>query len=238
VDCTVTDPGSPVADAIGRFNRRDHEVTIELAVAAPAELQRGVLDGSLHVAVACFPTEIAELASEPLYGEVNRFYCGAGHRLFARRAIALDDLAGCRIVARSYWRGADISRLGIERAAATVDIMEAEATLILSGAYVGYLPEHFAAPWVAAGRLRCILPDKLGYVADFSMISRTERLDLPPVRQFLEDLRASAAAFAAAFADKARGPAAGSRLAGRPLRPSRAAARARAPDGRPTSGSP
>ena len=31
----------------GRFNNRDHEVTIEVSVGPPAELQRGVLDGSL-----------------------------------------------------------------------------------------------------------------------------------------------------------------------------------------------
>jgi hypothetical protein len=60
--------------------------------------------------VACFPSEIAQLVTEPLYGEVNRFYCGAGHRLFDRKVISLDDLAGCRIVARSYWRGVDLSR--------------------------------------------------------------------------------------------------------------------------------
>lgn len=193
VDCMVTNPSSPISRAVDRFNNRDHEVTIEVSVGPPAELQRGVLDGSLHIAVACFPSEIAQLVTEPLYGEVNRFYCGAGHRLFDRNAITLDDLAGCRIVARSYWRGADMSRLGIEQPAASVDIMEAGATLILSGAYLGYLPEHYASPWVAAGKLRCILPEKLSYVADFASIVRSERLDLPPVRQFMEDLRMSCA---------------------------------------------
>ena len=47
VDCTVTNPNSPISRAIGRFNNRDHEVTIEVSVGPPAELQRGVLDGSL-----------------------------------------------------------------------------------------------------------------------------------------------------------------------------------------------
>ena len=47
VDCTVTNPNSPISRAIGRFNNRDHEVTSEVSVGPPAELQRGVLDGSL-----------------------------------------------------------------------------------------------------------------------------------------------------------------------------------------------
>jgi hypothetical protein len=31
--------------------------------------------------------------------------------------------------------------------------MEAGATLILSDAYLGFLPEHYASPWAAAGRI-------------------------------------------------------------------------------------
>jgi hypothetical protein len=45
-------------------------------------------------------------------------------------------------VARGYRRRADLNRIGIEREAASVDNMEAQATLILSGAYLGDLPEH------------------------------------------------------------------------------------------------
>ena len=33
------------------------------------------------------------------------------------------------------------------------NIMEAEATLILSGAYLGFMPEHHASAWVAAGKM-------------------------------------------------------------------------------------
>jgi DNA-binding transcriptional LysR family regulator len=191
VDCTATDPNAPVGRGIERFNRRDHDVRIELSVGAPASLQRGVLEGRLHVAIACFPSEIAALPSEPLYEEVNSFYCGAGHPLFAKREVTLDDIRVSRVVARSYWRGADLSRLGVEREAAAIDIMEAQAILILCGAYLGYLPDHYAAMWVAQGRMRPLLPDRLRYVAPFSMIARRGVSELPVVRQFLEDLRAS-----------------------------------------------
>ena len=35
-----------------------------------------------------------------------------------------------------------------------------EAYWLLAGELIGYLPEHFAAPWVASGALRCIdLPE-------------------------------------------------------------------------------
>jgi len=191
VDCTVTDPNAPIARAIQRFNQREHDVRIELSIAAPTALQRNVLERRLHLAVASFPVEISALSSEPLYDEVNSFYCGAGHPLFAKPEVTLEDIQAGRIVARSYWRGADLSRIGVEREAAAVEIMEAQATLILSGTYLGYLPEHYAAPWVTEGRLRRLLPERLSYVSPFSMIVRRPVAEQQVVRQFIEDLRAS-----------------------------------------------
>jgi DNA-binding transcriptional LysR family regulator len=191
VDCTVTDVNAPTTRALQRFNRRDHDVRIELSIGAPASLQRGVLEGRLHLAIACFPAEIAALPAEPLYNEVNGFFCGASHPLFTQRQVTLDDIRACRVVARSYWRRADLARLGIGREAAAVESMEAQAILILSGAYLGYLPEHYAALWTSLGRLRPLLPSQLSYVSPFSMIARRGISQLPVVRQFVEDLRAS-----------------------------------------------
>jgi DNA-binding transcriptional LysR family regulator len=191
VDCTVSDPNSPMMRALRRFNGRDHDVRIELLIAPPADLQRGVLDGHLHLAVACFPTDISGLATEPLYDEVNRFYCGAGHPLFAKSDVGMEEVRSSRIVARGYWRGADLSLIGVAREAASVDVMEAQAILILSGAYLGYLPEHYAASWVAAGRLRCLLPEEIGYVAPFALVTRRGGTIPATVRQFVDDLRAS-----------------------------------------------
>jgi DNA-binding transcriptional LysR family regulator len=203
VDCTATDENAPIACALKRFNRRDHDVRIELTIGAPASLQRKVLDGDLHLALACFPTAISALASEGLYSETNSFYCGAGHPLFDRREVTMEDIRASRIIARSYWRRADLARLGVEREAAVVDAMEAQATLILSGAYLGYLPDHFAAIWVARGRMRSLLPEQLRYAAPFSVITRRSRPALPVLHQFIEDLRASLPTQAAAPAREA-----------------------------------
>jgi len=190
VDCTVSDGNAPMTRALRRFNSRDHDVRVELSIAPPADLQRRVLDGQLHLAIACFPADMARLATVPLYDEVNRFYCSRRHPLFEKDPVSLDDIHDARVVARSYWRGADLLRLGVHREAASVDIMEAQAMLILSDAYLGYLPEHYAASWVAEGRLRCLLPGELSYVAAFSLISRRGAALPAIVRQFIDDLQA------------------------------------------------
>lgn len=188
VDCTVTHPASPLGEALRHFNARDHEVRIELTIQAPQDLQRGVLDGRLNLAIGSFPVRIAALNSQPLYHERNAFYCGAGHPLFAKKAVTPEDIRAHRVVARGYWRRADLSRIGIEREAASVDNMEAQAILILSGAYLGYLPEHYAAGWQAQGLVRSLLAEELAYEAPFALITRRGRAPVAVVRQFVDDL--------------------------------------------------
>ena len=188
VDCTVTHAASPLREALRRFNARDHEVRVELTIQAPQDLQRGVLDGRLNLAVGSFPVRVAALSAQPLYGERNAFYCGAGHPLFARESVTLENIRAYRVVARGYWRRADLSRIGIEREAASVDNMEAQAILILSGAYLGYLPEHYAAGWQAQGLVRSLLPDELAYEAPFVLITRRGSASVAVVRQFVDDL--------------------------------------------------
>ncbi|MCC2662460.1 MAG: LysR family transcriptional regulator [Geminicoccaceae bacterium] len=188
VDCTVSDPASPLGNALRRFNERDHEVRIELTIQAPQDLQRGVLDGRLNLAIGSFPVRIAALNSQALHHERNAFYCGAGHPLFCRETVTLDDIRAHRVVARGYWRRADLSRIGIEREAASVDNMEAQAILILSGAYLGYLPEHYAADWWAQGLVRSLLPEELAYEALFALITRRGSAPVAVVRQFVDDL--------------------------------------------------
>lgn len=191
VDCTVTDPNAPVTRAIRRFNERDHDVRIELSIGTPADLQGKVLERQLDLAIACFPSEIAMLPGELLYHEVNSFYCSSEHPLFSKPDVTIDDIRAGRIIARGYWRRVDLYRLGVDREAAIVDTMEAQLTLLLSGAYLGYLPEHYAAAWVAEGRLRRLLPDELTYSSPFSMIVRQGGGDMPLVRLFIDDVRAS-----------------------------------------------
>jgi DNA-binding transcriptional LysR family regulator len=66
--------------------------------------------------------------------------------------------------------------------------MEAQAILILSGAYLGYLPEHYAEGWRTQGLVRSLLPEELAYEAPFVLISRRGGAPVAVVRQFVDDL--------------------------------------------------
>lgn len=65
--------------------------------------------------------------------------------------------------------------------------MEATALLIFSGTYIGYLPTHYAQPWVDRGRLRPIRPDSLSFEAQFECIVR-QGLEQKPAVSRLQEL--------------------------------------------------
>jgi DNA-binding transcriptional LysR family regulator len=64
--------------------------------------------------------------------------------------------------------------------------MEAQLILILSGGYVGYLPEHYAQPWVDQARLRVLLPAAFGYQSQFMLATRRGRGREAPIQVMKE----------------------------------------------------
>ena len=81
-------------------------------------------------------------------------------------------------------------RLGIAKADATVENIEAAAILIISGAYIGFLPEHFAEQWVKTGEMRRLGASTLDLSSPFEVVTR-RGVSRPPILQaFLEDLAA------------------------------------------------
>jgi DNA-binding transcriptional LysR family regulator len=94
-----------------------------------------------------------------------------------------------RMVGRGYWSQAELARHGFKHSAATVESMEAQLILILSGAYIGYLPEHYAQAWVDKGDLRVLSPSTFGYQAPFSLIIRRGRSREPLIQTFRDLLK-------------------------------------------------
>lgn len=168
-DNTISDPRFPLERVIARFADLAPEVTFDIVTRPPHELLRETIAGQVQLAVASFPHTAMGLDYIPLYVEQQSFYCGSGHPLFAvpEAEIDLDAVRGHRIVSRSYWGQRDLKIFETIEPRARVSDMEAEARLILSGRFLGYLPEHYAKQFVDRGRLRCMRPDLFRYRANF-----------------------------------------------------------------------
>lgn len=194
IDNTVTDSASPLPQALQAFVSRGHDVHLDVYVGTPAELEERVLDGRLHIAVGHFPLHVPGLAYTDLYSEPDGLYCGKAHALAGRSPgdAGLDEaIASSRVVARGYLQQHDLRMLKVSKAAATVDNIEAQAILILSGAYIGFLPIHYAARWVARDEMHQISPQQFGTHWPFCAITR--RAAAPPtiLQVFMIDLTES-----------------------------------------------
>ncbi|MDP3844842.1 MAG: LysR family transcriptional regulator [Pseudomonas sp.] len=190
IDSTVSDRALPLVETIGVYSQEYPAVHLHLAVMSPYELQLAVLGNRLDLAIGAFSTRMSGLVYQPLYREQHWLYCSDRHALFSERRIPAELITQQRMVGRGYWSQAELARHGFKHSAATVESMEAQLVLVLSGAYIGYLPEHYAQSWVDQGRLRPLLPTAFGYQAPFSLALRRGRSREPLLQAFRDLLKA------------------------------------------------
>jgi DNA-binding transcriptional LysR family regulator len=188
LDNIITDPGSPLAATFARLVEVAPALHLLIETKSPGELLRDVVAQKLDLVVGSFPRMALGLAYIDLYEETQNFYCGAGHPLFSLpdQSIDIDRVRTYRIIGRSYWAARDIKIFAISAPHATVSNMEAEAFLILSGCYLGYLPDHYAAQFVQTGRIRPIRPDIFSYKAKFQIATASDWKSRPTVRTFVD----------------------------------------------------
>ncbi len=176
-DKTATNPESHIGAAIGELRRRAPEVTIELRVQPINEIERGILDGRYHVGIIPTHRRSGACDYQRLFGETMYLYCGADHPLFGRddtRITGTDiqqlPFAGLGFHSDNMERGHEF---GLQRLATAYD-QEGVATFILSGAYIGFLPDHYAASFVQQGLMRILRRDHFSYACNFETIVRQE----------------------------------------------------------------
>ncbi|WP_432464145.1 LysR family transcriptional regulator [Agarivorans sp. QJM3NY_33] len=175
LDATVMDNALSLPMILRQFNQLYPAVHLNLQIRSPYEQIEGILNNQLDFAIGNYPSSVNNVISEKLYREQHWLYCSDLHPLYEQRQTTREQIIGYGLVTRSYWNTADLRRRGFGHSTATVESMEAQLALILSGKYIGYLPEHYADSWLNDQRLRPILPSEFGYQAHFAMIYRRGR---------------------------------------------------------------
>ena len=174
-DKTASNPQAHIGAALALFTERAPEVELMLHVAQINVIERGVIDGQFQLGVIPGHRSSETLAYQALFNETMLLYCGAQHALFQPGPAGLgwDDLRRYHFAGLGYHSpNMEISqRLRLARKATGFD-QEAIATLILSGRYLGFLPDHYAEGFVRAGRMRALQPDLFRYDCDFFSIVR------------------------------------------------------------------
>ena len=171
VDAMVTNPALNLDKAIAIFHRRAPRVTLEFDVAAPQLLSQGVLSGTYQLVLMPTPNRPVNTTAQVVFHETQKLYCSRTHPLFgvADAELTPARLAQQSFAGRTYMPRLPICGVDFNWRAATPH-MEGTLILLLSGAYIGFLPEHYAAAEVEAGRLRVLAGDLIAFEDPFQIV--------------------------------------------------------------------
>ncbi|WP_413793913.1 MULTISPECIES: LysR family transcriptional regulator [unclassified Pseudomonas] len=193
-DNLVTLPHMRITHALAQLKERGPDVQIQIRMIAPNEVEQGVLDGRLHVGVVPQASALSGLEYQPLYSERSLLYCAVGHPLFYVDDQQLEEarLNSQDAIAPTFRLPAEIqAHYQALNCTASASDREGMAFLILTGRYIGYLPDHYANLWVQQGRLRALKPAARFYDLSLASVTRKGRRPHLVLESFLESLAAT-----------------------------------------------
>ena len=189
-DTTITNPECRVNEAIASYATEAPDVVIDIHVVPVNEIEKGVIEGRYHIGIIPPLRRSASLQYMPLFGEQMYMYCGEKHELFGHngtvddQSIMVQRYAGLTFSSPNMDQG---NGLGLVKSAAASN-QEGIATLIRSGQYIGFLPEHFAKIMESNGRVKKLDNPKFSYFCEFTAIHRKSPKPTRVVQQFIDAL--------------------------------------------------
>lgn len=193
LDNTLADSKNQLPEAIANFKRMGPLVQVNLTIASPSEIARGILDNRLHIGLTTAHHREPGLDYEMVYQETQHLFCGKGHRLFeqAPNRLQLREIADYESAVRGY----EEARHGIHslvktRPSTLAYNLEGVATMILSGHYVGILPTDYAKTWTDQDLMRPLRPDLLEDRTPLYLVTKRRQRVPTALRDFRKELAA------------------------------------------------
>lgn len=187
VDNTITDPRLSLPTAIRHCMRNSPDVEIKLTVASPEILMSQLGTGGVDLAVTPSLDIVSGFAATLFHEEIHSLYCGKLHPLFKARPSA-PEIEQCEFVVRPYANNRELRHFRKARIRAHASNMEAQAAFILSGEFIGYLPEHYARQWVGPGEMRALMSPETRILSPFVIMTNKDIPSSPLQKLFIREL--------------------------------------------------
>ena len=193
-DKTASNPQAHIGAAIALFATQAPDVSLHLHVAPLNAIERGVLDGQFQVGIIPGHRSSDTLAYDALFSEGMFLYCGVEHALFSASPKSepadWDGLRHQAFAGLGYHSpNMELTQqVRLQRQATGYD-QESIATLILSGQFLGFLPDHYAQAFVHNGQMRAVSPAVFQYQCRFFSIVRASPQPARVIRAFQDCLR-------------------------------------------------
>jgi len=188
IDNTISDPNCPLVAALQSLQGVD--LHLRLAVLDPDSVQQRVVEGRLDIGLVPLYRKWPGLEYRTLYAERMYLYCGRMHPLFARDDEPDErELARHAFVEHGYVDGRELEGFAQPaKTGATAWQVEAVAILLMTGRFLGYLPQHYAAPFESQGKLRRLLGATSGYQSSVAAVFKAGAQQSRPVKRLLSAL--------------------------------------------------
>ncbi len=191
IDTLVSDPRCGVAKVISSLKSKSNNIQFDINVCEAREVETSVVNGRSLIGLGVSRHHIRGLDYYPLYNETNFLYCGIGHPLFdcpPAKTNAL--LRESEVISSNYMRDKETRNDNLNyKNTATAYHDEGIAHLILSGQFIGYLPEHYANEWVNKGLFKVIQPEKYNYQIPLMLITSKSNSASPLATALIEEIK-------------------------------------------------
>ena len=193
MDHSPFEHNTPVATAIKKFKKRPGEVNIKLNSASPEATEEAVLTRQASIGVTISNNRLPTLTYKIIGSESTSFYCASNHYFGDHRIEHITDKHFSHIdyVTRGYLHNRDEIIQKKWKSSAVAAHVESLLLLILSGEYIGVLPEHIASPWVAAGKIIKLTSDIPLSSQPIYIVFRQQTSLIPSISAMLEDITSS-----------------------------------------------
>ena len=193
IDTLVSDPRCKVADAIAALKSKSDNIQFDLYVCEAREVETAVANGRSLLGIGVSRHQIRGLDYTPLHNETNYLYCATGHPLFTCPEQDISRLLPrAEVITSNYMRDKERRNDGLNYQNSAIAYHdEGIAHLILSGKFIGYLPEHYASYWVDKGLFKAILPAKYSYQIPLMLITSNQHANTPLAQEMITQIKRS-----------------------------------------------
>ncbi len=191
IDTLINDPRCRVGEVIAALKERSDNLQFDINVCEAREVETSVVNGRSLVGIGVSRHQLRGLDYYPLYNETNYLYCGKNHPLFDCEPAEIETLLQqAEMITSNYMRDKETRNdtLNYQNSAIAYHD-EGIAHLILSGEFIGYLPEHFACSWVNKGLFKPILPEKYVYQIPVMLVTLKNNPTSPLAKALIEEIK-------------------------------------------------
>lgn len=169
----VTMQSAYITKSLAQLAEENSEVVINISMSTLSDIECRVLDNRLHAGAIPLVSPLSGLDYFHLYQENSFLYCGENHPLFNHTGkINPKDLKQWNTVLPNYAISPEAMKLHqLLNCSATASDREGIAFLILTGKFIGFLPDHYARKWVVDGFMKPIMQNIMHYSTPICLIT-------------------------------------------------------------------